>query len=345
MSLDESVTREANDTGPTAPTAENGTPTKLCSACGKDRDTLKKCTACKCVWYCGKDCQKRHRKEHKKECKRIKKELDKRGGKLDLGAETDLVPLPDLPPREECPICMRALSIHPRLQGYAACCGKTVCGGCDLQHQVKSRERAAEIGQKKVLLTCAFCRTPMPESDEEILARTRKRVELKDLTAMFSLAMDYATGRLGLPVDQAKFIDLLRESAGLGHPDSQFKLGTLHHMGTMGLEQNEEIALKYYEQAAEGGHLLSRHNLGSKKKETGDTIAAMGHWRLSASGGSRRSIEILILYFEHGLLHHSDLAETLRAMYRARAEMSSADRDQFIEYLKKTGKYDEEYNL
>lgn len=162
---------------------------------------------------------------------------------------------------------------------------------------------------------------------------------------MFSLAMDYATGRLGLPVDQAKFIDLLRESAGLGHPDSQFKLGTLHHMGTMGLEQNEEIALKYYEQAAEGGHLLSRHNLGSKKKETGDTIAAMGHWRLSASGGSRRSIEILILYFEHGLLHHSDLAETLRAMYRARAEMSSADRDQFIEYLKKTGKYDEEYNL
>ena len=91
--------------------------------------------------------------------------------------------------------------------------------------------------------------------------------------------------------------------------------------------------------------MLSRHNLGSKKKtETGENIAAMGHWRLSASGGNRRSIEILILIFEHGLLHHSDLAETLRAMYRAR-EMGSADRDQFIEYLKKTGKYDEEYNV
>ena len=178
--------------------------TKLCSACGKKSDSLLKCRSCKCVWYCDKDCQNRHWKEHRKECKRIKKEIDKRGGKLDLGAEMDLGPLPDLPPREECPICMRALSIHPRLQGYAACCGKIVCGGCDLQHQIKSSEQA-------VPRTCAFCRTPIPKSDEEILARTRKRVELKDLEAMYSLAMAYASGGFGLPVDQAKCVDLLRE--------------------------------------------------------------------------------------------------------------------------------------
>ena len=51
-----------------------------------------KCRACKCVWYCDKECQNKHWKEHKKECKRIKKELDKRGGKLDLGTELDVGP-------------------------------------------------------------------------------------------------------------------------------------------------------------------------------------------------------------------------------------------------------------
>ena len=71
-------------------------PAKFCSSCGKESDTLKKCTACKCVWYCDKDCQKNHRREHKEECRRVKTELDKRGGKLDIGTESDLgLPPPD----------------------------------------------------------------------------------------------------------------------------------------------------------------------------------------------------------------------------------------------------------
>ena len=67
-----------------ADTKNDEAPAKFCSACGKKSDTVKKCTACKCVWYCDKDCQNKHRKEHRKECRRIKKELNKRGGKLDL---------------------------------------------------------------------------------------------------------------------------------------------------------------------------------------------------------------------------------------------------------------------
>ena len=51
-----------------------------------------------------------------------------------------------------------------------------------------------------------------------------------------------------------------------------------------------------------------------------------------------------ILCFEKGLLHHADLAETLRAFYLARAEMKSEHRDQYIKYLKNTGKYKEEYH-
>mmetsp|Transcript_16711 Transcript_16711/g.47984 ORF Transcript_16711/g.47984 Transcript_16711/m.47984 type:complete len:445 (-) Transcript_16711:31-1365(-) len=48
---------------------------KFCSACKNAGDSLKKCTACKCVWYCDVSCQKAHRKAHKKDCKRIAKVL------------------------------------------------------------------------------------------------------------------------------------------------------------------------------------------------------------------------------------------------------------------------------
>ena len=158
---------------------------------------------------------------------------------------------------------------------------------------------------------------------------------------MYSLAMDNAFGRSGLPVDQAKCIDLLRQSAGLGFPAAQYQLGNYHDDGEMGLAQNKEEALKYWGKAAEGGDVHARHNLGCAEAASGDLAAAMRHWRLSAAGGSRKSMENLIVCFENGLLQHGDLAETLQVFYRARAEMKSEDRDKFIAYLKMTGAYEE----
>ena len=324
----------------------NGTPTKLCSKCGKESDTLKKCTACKCVWYCDKECQNRHWKEHKTECKPIKKALAKRGGKLDLGNELDLGPLPDLPPREECPICMRVLPIHAKLQTYFPCCGKTVCGSCGFQHKIKAideNDKRAQKKQPQAPRTCEFCRTKLPESDEEILDRLRKRVELKDPEALFEMALYYRDGDSGLSVDQVKCIELLRESADLGFPDAQYQLGIYHYNGTMGLEQNDEEALELYKEAAEGGDITALYNLGGIESNNGDRVAAMRHFRLSASGGYLISTEALIFFFEVGMLRHGDLAETLQAFYRSRAEMKSEDRDKYIAYLKETGEYEAKY--
>ena len=312
----------------------NEAPAKACSACETKSDALMKCRACKCVWYCDKKCQNKHWKEHKHECKPIKKVLDKRGGKLDLGKERDIGPLGKVPQREECPICMRVLPLDEGQHLYASCCGKMVCGSCHFQHQMKSTERVT---------TCSFCRTTLPDSDEESLAPLRKRVEFKDPVAMFNIAMHYGEGDLGLPVNQAKCIELLREAADLGSPDAQYQLGCYYDNGEMGLEQNEEEALKYWKKAAEGGHVQAQNNLGAIEDGRGDDVAAMRHWRLSASGGSRRSVTNLIICFEDGLLQHKDLAETLQAMYCARAEMKSEDRDKFIEHLKKNGKYRAEY--
>ena len=329
ISLGDSVERKDNDNEP------NGTPTKMCSKCGKKSNALMKCRACKCVWYCDKDCQNKHWKEHKKECKPIKKILEKRGGKLDVGTELDVGPLGEVPPREECPICMQVLPIHEKLSSYAVCCGKKLCGGCDYQHQMKSGET----------LTCAFCREPISQSAEEALVPLRKRVELKDPNAMFHMALEYGYGLHGLPVDQAKGKTLLCEAAGLGLPDAQFTLGDYYRHGHMGFEQNEEEALKYFKEAAEGGDVLSRHNVGMAEGRNGNYDAAMRHLRLSASSGDRKSIEFLISSFEVGMLRHGDLSETVHAFYRARAELKSDGRDKFIAYLKSNGQYNKEYDV
>ena len=312
---------------------ENEVPTTLCSACGEKSDALMKCRACKCVWYCDKDCQNKHWKEHKKECKPIKKLLDERGGKLDLGEELDVGPLGKLPPREECSICMQVLPMHAALQGYSYCCGKVICCGCDFHYQMKSGGRP----------TCAFCREPMTKSDGEMLARISK-IARKDPRALCNLAMMHGEGKLGLSVDQAKCIKLLRESAGLGCPEAHYGLGNFHIRGEMGLERNEEKGIKYWQKAAEGGHFNSIHNLGCWETRNDNHVAAMRQWRLSASGGYRKSMESLIVFFDVGFLHHGDLAQTLQAFYRARSEMKSEDRDQHIAYLKRTGQYREEYN-
>ena len=313
----------------------NEAPAKLCSACATKSDTLMKCTACKCVWYCNKECQNKHWKEHKKQCKLIKKELGKRGGKLDVGTELDAGPLGELPPREECSICMQVLPIHESLHTYFPCCGKIICCGCDYQHSMKS-------GKGR---TCAFCREPLPKSDDENLARLSKRVELKDPVALSNMALVHGFGEFGLPVDQARCIELLRESSDLGSASAQYQLGVFYCAGEMGLEQNEEEAIKYTEKAAEGGYLLARYNLGAAEHNKGNRAGAMRHLRLSAAGGLKESIHDLIEYFEDGLLHHEDLAETMQTFYRVRGELKSEERDQHIAYLKRTGGYQDDMVL
>ena len=347
MSLGEKCAERKSEPENNEDAENNGTPTqkKLCSWCGKESDTAKKCTACKCVWYCDKECQNKHWKEHKKECKRIRRVLVKRGGKLDLGTELDVGPLGKVPPQEECPICMRVLPIHPMLTTYFNCCGKTLCRACSYQHQRKSMELAAERGQSLAPPTCAFCREPVSKSVEEALVRTRKRVELNDPVAVCNMAMKCGYGEDGLPVNRAKCIDLLRQAADHGHPDAQYQLGTFYRTGEMGLDENHEEALRYYKRAAESGHLGAHHNVGYMEESNGDIAAAMRHWRLSASGGFTDSMDSLINCFGGGVLHHDDLAETLRARYLAKDEMKSEDRDEFIKFLKSIGEYEEEYDL
>jgi len=328
---------------------------KLCSGCGKKSDTLKMCHGCQCVWYCdknGADCLERHREEHEKECRRIKEVLDKRGGNLDVGTEIDIGPLEKLPPQEECLICRCTMPIYERLQMYYECCGNIVCRSCSTMHISKTgelnlkRSRDLEREVPPLPVVCPFCRITLRRSDEEVLSLLRKRVELKDPYATCELALLYGYGSRGLPVDQERCVVLLREAADLGCPRASSRLGSCHDFGEMGLEQNKDEACKHWKKAAEGGHFYAMFVHGNYVGLSGDHVAALRHFRLSAAGGHRGSMGTLMTcFFINGFLRHRDLAETLQAMYLARAEEKSEHRDEYNKLLKETGEYNDPYDM
>ena len=134
-----------------------------CAKCGKaelDDVKLKRCTACKLVKYCCRDCQVAHRPKHKKACKKRAAEL------FDEELFND-----DLPESPECPICMLPLPSDPRLSVFRECCGKSLCLGC-----VYAQLNENTMNGKQDMGTCAFCRTPDPKSNEDGLDRIKRGV-------------------------------------------------------------------------------------------------------------------------------------------------------------------------
>ena len=99
-----------------------------CANCDKaesDDVELKRCTSCKMVKYCSRDCQVTHRPKHKNASKKrttekFEKELFK-----------------DHPEREKCPICMLPLPFDIEQSAFQSCCGKILCLGCLHIHSEK----------------------------------------------------------------------------------------------------------------------------------------------------------------------------------------------------------------
>ena len=65
-----------------SPATNSAAGREACANCGKegndddaDAITLKNCTACRLVKYCGVDCQRAHRKQHKEACRQRAAEL------------------------------------------------------------------------------------------------------------------------------------------------------------------------------------------------------------------------------------------------------------------------------
>src|SRR6056300_267375 len=141
---------------------EQAAETMMCCAnCGKaevDDVKLKKC-ACNLVKYCSVACQKNHRPQHKKLCKK----------RLAALRDRDLFTQPDESHLGDCPICCLPLPINMRLF-FMPCCSKSICHGCNNANQ--KREYYAGLEQR-----CAFCREPVPKSQEEGDKNVLKRIK------------------------------------------------------------------------------------------------------------------------------------------------------------------------
>ena len=87
------------------------------------------------------------------------------------------------PPNDDCPICLSTLPSLMTGSKYQTCCGKVICSGCI--HAVIIMDEYAK---------CPFCRSPHPKSDEEIVERTKKRVEKDDAIAIHNLGWYYHMG-------------------------------------------------------------------------------------------------------------------------------------------------------
>ena len=150
------------------------------------------------------DCQKAHRKRHKKACKQRAAAL-KDEELYGQGHER--------PEGDFCPICTLPipLPMHEH-SSFNVCCMKRICKGCNF------------AAQKRGMHDCAFCRTPLPDNDAELVSMIRARVEKKDPEAIYVLGDKYRYGDLGLQKDMRKAAELYAEAAELGSVEGLFKL-------------------------------------------------------------------------------------------------------------------------
>src|SRR5210317_1197359 len=143
---------------------------EVCASCGKaevDNVKLKNCTACKLVKYCSVECQKNHRLQHKKACKKRAAEI----------RDDRLFTQPDESYLGECPICCLPLPLDVKKWTCNSCCCERIRKGC--AHANQKREIEQGLQQK-----CAFCREPLPKTEEEADQNYMNRVKVNDPIAL-----------------------------------------------------------------------------------------------------------------------------------------------------------------
>src|SRR6056300_1222968 len=178
-----------------------------CSIAAIDDVTLKDCNGgCDLVKYCGDGRQENHRKQHEDECKQ----------RVDEIHDKKLFTQPDISYLGECPLCCLPLSIDSSKSTMMPCCCKWICEGCNYANQKREIEGGLEP-------RCAFCREPLPESQEEFDKNIMNRIKKNDPVAMTSQAKKhYHEGEYG------KAFEYLKNAAELGDAGAHFCLGDLY---------------------------------------------------------------------------------------------------------------------
>ena len=288
-----------------------------CANCAKaesDAVNLKRCTACKMVKYCSRDCQVAHRPKHKKECKRRAAEL------------FDEELFKDPPDGPECPICMLPLPFDLTSSQFYACCGKIICPGCvhaEFKEDIRNGKRREDCR------VCAFCRASPTTTDEAEVDRLQKCVERNDAKSMEQLAIYYLEGKMGLQKDSEKAMELFQRAGEHGSATAYGRLGNIYNEG---IYEDIKKAKYYWERGAIGGCTESRLHLAISEGRNGNNIRAFKHFLICAKAGSKASLDGVKLGFQHGIITKDEYTEALRAYQKQHDDRKSALRDEALVY-------------
>jgi len=205
------------------------------------------------------------------------------------------------------------------------CCGKVICGGCI--HAPVYDNQGNEVDNKK----CPFCRIPLSTSDEEIITRYKKRVDMNDAIAFHNLGCHYRNGRLGLPRDHAKALELWHRASELGHAEANCNIGNAYYSGRV-VEMDKKTAKHYWELAAIGGEVNARHNLGCFEEVKGNMDRALKHWMIAVRDGEHVSLKKIKQCYIDGHATKDDYTKALRSYQEYLDEIKSDQRDEAAAY-------------
>jgi len=296
--------------------------TSVCANCGKE-GANNICNKCKVTTYCNAVCKKVHKKKHKKNCEEhIRLAAEKHNENLRLAAELhDIELFKQPPPADECPICFEQMPSMDSGSRYQACCGKMICSGCCYAPVYDNQ------GNKVDNEKCAFCRTPPETSNDEIVKRIRKRVNVNDPKAMHCMGTLYSDGRYGLPQDDKKALELFHRAAELGNASAYCGIGVAYDFGS-GVERDPMKANHYYELAAKAGSVRTRHNLGSMEGEKGNMDRALKHFMIAVEGGSSDSLKCIQDLYTDWYATKDDYTKALQLYQTYLGEIKSKQRDE-----------------
>ena len=243
------------------------------------------------------------------------KEDEKRDGKH----EEALFKQP--PMREDCLICTMPLPSLNDGTKYKACCGNIICNGCSYAPVYD------ELGNVLPRI-CAFCRVPTPNTDAEIVERYKKRMEVDDAEAIYSLGCCISAGTRGLPQDYTKALELWHRAAKLGSMNAYHNIGGSYRTGN-GVERDMKKANHYFELAAIMGNIESRFNLGIYEiNDCQNLTRGFQHLMIGVRSGSNNCLKVIQELHSNGHVTKDDYSKALRAFRDYLDLIKSDKRDQ-----------------
>ena len=297
-------------------TAEKDNDVSVCANCGKVDDVNNICNKCEQVKYCNAACKKKHRHKHKKDCEEHLRLVAERAAELH---DEKLFKQP--PPNKDCPICFLCMPTLVTGYKFKTCCGKMICSGCDYAPVFDNQ------GNEVVEKICPFCRTPRPNSDQEMIKREKKRMEAGDPIAIGKQGEYYSEGMKGYPQDIDKALELFYRAGELGYAKAYTNIGYTYQLGR-GVEIDKEKAKHYWELAAVAGDVTARYNLGINEKKTGNMDRALKHHTIAIRDGHEKSLKQIQHFYSNGHASKDHYTKALQLYQAYLGEIKSKQRDE-----------------